>query len=177
MPEEKSALHHEMLLSYRLLFAQSSKSRRIVGRLLSQSSKKASTHTVSGITDDADPFLSTICTTPLLSHWRHFSFTRQNLLPGTIFPPSTLDIHGQLQECDTYSARDDFPVFGSRLLQLQRYNMRQQPSRVRDLWRDRRNPLQWYTFWAVLWIGGVTIILAVLQLLVGIVQIYVSVRS
>lgn len=28
---------------------------------------------------------------------------------------------------------------------VQQYNPRQQPSRVRDLWRDRRNPLQWYS--------------------------------
>jgi hypothetical protein len=48
--------------------------------------------------------------------------------------------------------------------------MRQQPSKVTDLWRDRRNPLQWYTFWAVLWVGGASIVLAVLQLVVSLVQ-------
>ncbi|KAH8703632.1 hypothetical protein BGW36DRAFT_443975 [Talaromyces proteolyticus] len=185
--EEESALHREILLSYRLLFGQSSSSRKLLGQLLSQSSTKASkkysqrSSTISSvITDDNDPFLVTICTTPLLSHWRFLGFTGLNkastLLPGTIFPSSALDINGQLQESDTYSVRNDFPVFGPRLLILQRYNMRQQPSRVRDLWRDRRNPLQWYTFWAVLWIGGVSIILAVLQVLVGVAQIYLAAR-
>ncbi|KAJ5817136.1 hypothetical protein N7447_009369 [Penicillium robsamsonii] len=37
--------------------------------------------------------------------------------------------------------------------------------------RPRRNPLQWYTFWAVLLVGGLANILAVLQLLVAIVAL------
>lgn len=184
-----------MLLSYRLLFGQSSRSRKQINKELSQLSKRASKtkhcHSTSKyqqpstspsnvITTHIDPFLFTICTIPLHSRLRFFSFTSQkkhyDLLPGALFPSSALDIHDQLQECDTYSACDDFPVFGHRLLKLQRYSMRQQPSRVRDLWRDRRNPLQWYTFWAVLWIGGLTSALAVLQLVVGVVQIAVTIR-
>ena len=85
-----------------------------------------------------------------------------------------LDISHQLIQPDTYSSRDDFPHFGSRLLAVQQYNLRQQPSRVRDLWRDRRNPLQWYTFWAVLWVGGITTVLGILQLAAGITQAYYS---
>lgn len=116
-----------------------------------------------------------------MKHWNSLSFFRRekhlSLLPSSIFPFSALDIDNQLQESDIYSVRDDFPILGARLLILQHYNMRQQPSRVRDLWRDRRNPLQWYTFWAVLWIGGVTIVLAVLQVLVGVVQISLAGRS
>lgn len=194
-PAEKSALHREVLLSYRLLFGQSSRSRKQIKKELSQLSKRASKtkncHSTSTyqhpstspsnvITTHIDPFLFTICTIPLHSRLRFFSFTSQkkhyDLLPGALFPSSALDIHDQLQECDTYSACDDFPVFGHRLLKLQRYSMRQQPSRVRDLWRDRRNPLQWYTFWAVLWIGGLTSALAMLQLVVGVVQIAVTIR-
>lgn len=194
-PKEQSALHREVLLSYRLLFGQSSRSRKQVGKELSHLSKTVSKtqncHSITNsqhpstsssnvITTHIDPFLSTICTMPLLSRLRFFSSTSQkkhyDLLPGALFPSSALDIHDQLQECDTYSACDDFPIFGHRLLKLQRYSMRQQPSRVRDFWRDRRNPLQWYTFWAVLWIGGLTSALAVLQLVVGVVQIAVTIR-
>lgn len=193
--EEKSALYREVLLSYRLLFGQSASSRKLFTQLHGQSFKRASTtyghHILADYQDSAnscgdatadeiDPFLYTICTTPLNSHLRYSHIigwkTSSTLLPGEIFPSSALDHNGQLQESDTYSGRDDFPIFGPRLLALQRYNMRQQPSRIRDFWRDRRNPLQWYTFWAVLWIGGASIILAVLQLVVGIVQIYYTVR-
>jgi len=74
-----------------------------------------------------------------------------------------------------YSAELDFPILGSRLLRIQAFNLRQQPRRIRDLWRDRRNPLQWYTFWAVLIIGGATILLGVLQLLVSTAQLVTSI--
>ncbi|KAH0556662.1 hypothetical protein GP486_005534 [Trichoglossum hirsutum] len=188
-PQEPSALYREVLLSYRLLFGQSLSSHKLLDQLLSQSSSSTATanhhrsHSPSSsdaIIDDIDPFLPTICTSPLLSRWSYLSFTHRKkpspLFPGTIFPSSVLDLNDQLQESDTYSARDDFTFFGPRLLTLQRYNMRQQPSKMKDLWRDRRNPLQWYTFWAVLWIGGATLVLGLLQLLVGIAQTYLAAR-
>lgn len=75
--------------------------------------------------------------------------------------------HGKLVEQDVYSTSLDFPLLGPRLLRLQDFDARQQPVRVRDLWRDRRNVTQWYTFWAVLVVGGLTIVLGILQLLVA----------
>jgi len=57
----------------------------------------------------------------------------------------------------------DFPYLGERLLQLQRYVTAQQPYGWAALWRDRRNASTWWTFWAVLFIGGVTIILSLTQ--------------
>jgi sterol desaturase/sphingolipid hydroxylase (fatty acid hydroxylase superfamily) len=82
----------------------------------------------------------------------------------------------ELIESNTYSARDDFPVFGQRLLALQRYNRRHQPSKITDLWRNRQNPLQWYTFWAVLVVGGSGLLLAILQLIIGVLQLVYTIR-
>jgi hypothetical protein len=45
------------------------------------------------------------------------------------------------------------------------------------LWRDRRNPLQWYTFWAVLVVGGVSILLSFLQLVVSVAQLVVAIKT
>jgi hypothetical protein len=73
-----------------------------------------------------------------------------------------------IQQSDVYSARDYFPRLEPRLIKLQQFNTRQRPSKLTDLWHDRRNPLQWYTSWAVLLVGGVANILAALQLLVSI---------
>lgn len=70
-----------------------------------------------------------------------------------------------------YRSRDDFPLLGDRLLALQTYSNRLQPNKLRDLWRDRRNPLQWYTFWAVLLIGGGSLIASILQLVVSIAML------
>lgn len=154
--DDLSSVHREVLLSYRLLFAQSARSRKLIKKHLGELPSNL----------DVDPLLVTLCCTPLKS------LHGNSRIPNRIFPYSTLNEDGTLQQSDTYSIRDDFPSFGSRLLALQRYNLRQQPSRVKDFWRDRRNPLQWYTFWAVLWVGGISIVLGALQLLVGIAQLY-----
>ncbi|KAK3987107.1 hypothetical protein QBC44DRAFT_209671, partial [Cladorrhinum sp. PSN332] len=154
-------LYREVLLSYQILFGQSPKSRNLALQNLS--------HSPDGIAPgDVDPFLLSICTSQLTSWW---PWNRRPIIPGTLFPVSVLDFDNNLQERDTYSAQDDFPVFGRRLLKLQRYNLRQRPSKWKDLWRDRRNLLQWYTFWAVFWVGGLGILLATLQLFVGAAQL------
>lgn len=153
---DASAVHREILLSYRLLFAQSSHSRRLITHQLQRLQSQPG----------LDPVLTTLCTVPLRSLQ-----CGPKRLPD-IFPYSTMDVNGRLQESSTYSVHEDFPCFGSRLLSLQRFSSRQQPSRVKDLWRDRRNPLQWYTFWAVLVVGGISIVLSILQLLVGVAQLY-----
>ncbi|KAL3952367.1 hypothetical protein ACCO45_012310 [Purpureocillium lilacinum] len=186
LAQDQSALYREVLLSYRLLFGQTPSARRLVAQLLSQQSSATSNAAESpmdshmnGITD---PFLRIICTLPVQSPWWYLTFNRRRAntrrwLPGNIFPDSALDINNELQESDTYSAKHDFPVFGGKLLTLQSYNMRQQPRRVKDLWLDRRNPLQWYTFWAVLWVGGAGIVLAILQVVVGVAQLVYAARS
>lgn len=175
---EPASIYQEVLLSYRLLFGQTHKSRKLLGQILHHlpSDPEADTsRIVGGLQEDMlDTFLETLCTSPLHSG-RCFSGLSLGKKPrphirGDLFPSSSLNVHDELIESDTYSARDDFPTFGLRLLALQRHNMRRQPSKVTDLWRDRRNPLQWYTFWAVIWVGGGAIVLALLQLVVAVVQ-------
>lgn len=161
-----SVIHREVLLTYRLLFGQSSESRDLACGFLDALKKTA---------QDVDPFLETLCTAAhSSSFWWQMPFLRprNGILPGELFPASAIDAQGAFIESGSYSAQLDFPIFGSRLLALQNYNLRQQPNKVRDLWRDRRVPLQWYTFWAVIWVGGLSIILSVLQLGVSIAQLY-----
>lgn len=140
-------------MSYRLLFGQSRSSRGLAKTLLRK------------IEDDRDydPLLAHLCS--------QGSKDVIKALPETFWPVSCRSFENLLQEVDSYSSRDDFPILGSRLAVIQEFNLRQQPSRLWDLWKDRRSPLQWYTFWAVLVIGGLTIILTILQLIVGIIQV------
>ncbi|KAI1313743.1 hypothetical protein F5Y03DRAFT_390044 [Xylaria venustula] len=146
-------LSQEVLMSYRLLFGQSRASRKLARSLLQKL----------GTNRDHDHLLAHLCTKSLKEVAK--------ALPGEFWPISCRGFDNAVQEVDAYSFRDDFPMLGCRLAVIQEFNLRQQPSKLRDLWRDRRNPLQWYTFWAVLVVGGVSIILAILQLVVGIIQI------
>lgn len=125
-----------------------------------------------------DPFLKELCTLSLHTGWCCLGLGKspQPALAPHLFPTSSLNAHDELIESDTYSASDDFPTFGARLLALQHYNMRRQPSKMTDLWRDRRNPLQWYTFWAVIWVGMAGITLGLLQLLTGVVQMVYAIH-
>jgi hypothetical protein len=104
----------------------------------------------------------------------HYDSTIRNL-DQTFWPVTCRDFQGSLLEQGSYSSQDDLPFFGQRLANLQQFTRRQQPSKLADLWRDRRNPLQWYTFWAVLIVGGISITLSILQLLVGIAQLAIAI--
>ncbi|KAH8729310.1 hypothetical protein BGZ61DRAFT_446143 [Ilyonectria robusta] len=144
-------LSQEVLMSYRLLFGQCRAARRLGETLLQQMEAK----------HGYDQLLACLCTKPRGDVAKK--------LPGSFWPLSCRDFNDVLQEVDSYSSRDDFPMLGSRLAVIQEFNLRQQPSKLRDLWRDRRNPLQWYTFWAVLVVGGLSIFLSSLQLVVAII--------
>ena len=154
------------MLSYRLLFGQDCKSRRLahgeVSRLKNSYAKQK-----------IDTMLLDLCERKY-EHgslwWKSYDKVLQSY-PSEIWPITCRTMEGHLQQSDVYNARDDFPRLGPRLIKLQQFSLRQSPSKLTDLWRDRRNPLQWYTFWAVLLVGGVANILAALQLAVSIAQL------
>lgn len=155
-------LNQEILMSYRVLFAQTRSSQRLVGAALKLLKSQEPQH--------YDSLLDLVCATPLQALVQN-DLGRHPML----WPVSCRTFEDVLQEQDTYSSQDDFPLFGQRLAKLQEFNLRQQPSRLRDLWRDRRNPLQWYTFWAVLLVGGFSLRLGVLSLGVAVAQLVTAV--
>ncbi|KAG8161272.1 hypothetical protein KVR01_009536 [Diaporthe batatas] len=155
-------LSQEILMSYRILFAQTRGSRRLAGIALEGLQSENPHH--------YDSLLELVCTAPLKALVED-DLGRHPML----WPVSCRTFEDVLQEQDTYSSQDDFPLLGQRLVKLQEFNLRQQPSRLRDLWRDRRNVLQWYTFWAVLVVGGFSLLLALLSLGVAIAQLITSV--
>ena len=65
----------------------------------------------------------------------------------------------------------DFTFFGERLLDLQHYVVEQTADSWRTLWRDRRDMNRFRTLWAVLIIGIATIVLAVIQVILGAAQV------
>ncbi|KAI4185605.1 MAG: hypothetical protein LQ348_004347 [Seirophora lacunosa] len=63
-----------------------------------------------------------------------------------------------------------FPHYEHRIRELRAYMDSQQPKGLRALWRDRRNSYTFYTFWLVILIGIVTVVLAVGSLATSIAQ-------
>lgn len=166
-PEDRDqccvSLEQEVILSYRLLFGQDGKSRKVAREEICRLKNSCAKQNV-------DDLLSDLCERKYeygRLWWKTYDKTLLSY-PSDIWPITCRTMEGHLQQSNVYSARDDFPRLGPRLIRLQQFNSRQRPSKLTDLWRDRRNPSQWYTFWAVLLVGGVANILAALQLLVAI---------
>lgn len=155
------SLEQEIILSYRLLFGQDGKSRIVAREEVCKLKNSCANESV-------DAMLLDLCERKYeygSLWWKTYDKVLQSY-PSEIWPITCRTMEGHLLQSDVYSARDDFPRLGRRLIKLQQFNSRQRPSKLTDLWRDKRNPLQWFTFWAVVIVGGVANILAALQLLV-----------
>ncbi|KAI9719974.1 MAG: hypothetical protein M1812_003099 [Candelaria pacifica] len=80
------------------------------------------------------------------------------------------------KERSAYHLPQHFPILRFKIAVLKAQLSVSKAKGWRELWRDRRDSTNWYTFWAVLIIGGVGILLSFLQVLVGITQIVITVR-
>ena len=94
-------------------------------------------------------------------------------------PEGFFDIFASLPFPDTrprpqYNVNKDFPLYGERLLTLRSLL---KPKGLRELWKDKRDSLQWYTFWAVVFLGITGVILGLLQFGLAIVQAYASMAA
>lgn len=71
----------------------------------------------------------------------------------------------------------EYPIYYERLRTLRCYMDAQQPDGWRALWRDKRNPNAYYTFWIAISFGLLSILLAFLALAAAIVQAYSQITS
>ncbi|KAI1205234.1 uncharacterized protein F4807DRAFT_291243 [Annulohypoxylon truncatum] len=78
------------------------------------------------------------------------------------------------KERQVYSANEDLPFFGDKLLRVQIYMSQMRPTGIRDLWMDRRSKHTWWTFWAVIVIGIPSLLVSILQCILAGVQISVA---
>jgi len=146
--EDVDAFLLELLRSYRLLFGQDKASRKLF----------KSTNPFSGIPlEGEDPVLGRLCGRKILE------------LPEHPF--------ANLTDRDYYRLHRDFPFLRSRIITLKRLLDAGKPRGWKELWWDRRNAGQWYTFWAVIIIGGAGIVLAALQVALSAAQLAVSFKT
>ncbi|QPC78202.1 hypothetical protein HYE68_008954 [Fusarium pseudograminearum] len=70
-----------------------------------------------------------------------------------------------------YNLQADFPILGAKLRFLAQEVQSQEPKSLRQLWKDKRNTLQWWTFWAVIIFGGVATLLSLIQTILAGLQL------
>jgi hypothetical protein len=70
-----------------------------------------------------------------------------------------------------------FPLFETRLRQLRHYMDSQKPRGLRQLWKDNRDSLNYYTFWGVIIFGVLSVVLAMFSLAVSVAQTVAAFRS
>lgn len=146
------SIHREILLSLRFILGQTRKSRRLAHRLALSSiaAEDPDTAFTALLTGDLDHLLRS----------PSGSFLAEGLTGQDFLTPWT-----------------DFPLLGTRLLEIHQYNEKQRPTKTSKMIRDKRDPARWYTLWVVLLVGGLSIVLSALQLVVGCVQLAYAVKA
>ena len=143
----------EILLSYNLLFGQSRRSRAHAKKFLLT---RTGARPKFDLDDDVDdPLLFTLCT----KKRKH---------------PEIKALHRDLEAINFGDCIpiQEYPFLGERLLKLQRRSMSRHPHGWRRLWNDRRNIGNWFIIWSVMFFGTVTIILALGQDILQVLQIW-----
>jgi len=137
----------EIILSYGLFFRDDRRS-----RLLYQSAERKRASSYNSEASYVDPLLDSLC-----------GFDQ----PTSIF---FLAKPGR----ETYHPTSDFPILKERLLKIHHYINGIEPGRISTLWQDRRDLRLWYTIWAVLIIGGITIIQSFISIFLSATQIAIA---
>ncbi|EFW99309.1 hypothetical protein CMQ_5730 [Grosmannia clavigera kw1407] len=137
----------EVLASFRLLFGQSAKSRRLFRLVYNESMAPFA---------QPDSLLLRLCMDK-----RQAGTTEGAAEAAACLP----------QDRRVYYAARDFPVLYERVELLANELKSAKPTTLRDLVRDRRDTLQFWTFWLVTIFGGASIVLSIVQAALAVIQI------
>ena len=78
---------------------------------------------------------------------------------------------------ESFDAASDFPILSSRLWRVQKHIESIQPNRISSLWRDKRDIMRWYTFWAVVILGSFNILIAMVQAALSAAQVKLAMKA
>jgi hypothetical protein len=141
-----------MLMSYRILFAYSKKSRHLFFRQYEEHQEEP------GLRDGA-AFWAKLLSSPRSK--------QVGSLPRCFWPPAVTDSLGHPVDQEVFDMSCDFTILGKKLELLQNYGLKHHPRKLRDMWYDRRNRQQWVTFWVANIYGGIAILLTLAQVIQG----------
>ncbi|KAL8680265.1 MAG: hypothetical protein Q9224_006956, partial [Gallowayella concinna] len=136
------SMFRETLLSYRVIFGQHHKSRKLFKE---QEQGRASAEGV------VDVLLVDLC-----------SSLRS-------FPDIVVD--GSIDEQPFYDSNLDFPFYGERLEALQQYTRAVKARNLKEVWYDEREPEKWAVLWVAIMIGGASISLSLVQVILAAFQV------
>lgn len=72
---------------------------------------------------------------------------------------------------------ENFKVWRDRLVTLKQVFDEAQPKTISQWWNDRRNGVQWYTFWVAVLVLVLTVLFGFVQSIEGALQVYASFKS
>jgi hypothetical protein len=72
---------------------------------------------------------------------------------------------------------ENFRYWHDRLVILKEVYDEARPNTLSQWWYDRRNGVQWYTFWVALWVLILAVIFGLVQCVEGALQVYKAYNS
>lgn len=89
-----------------------------------------------------------------------------------------LDLDSQVIRCGQLRTEqrqiENFPCWHDRLVIFKQVFDEAEPNTLLQWWHDRRNRVQWYTFWIAVMVLGLTIFFGLVQSVEGALQVYVA---
>jgi hypothetical protein len=86
------------------------------------------------------------------------------------------DLDPEVMECGHLFADErqieSFQYWHDRLVVLKQVYDESRPSTISQWWHDRRNSVQWYTFWVAIVVLALTILFGLIQIIEGALQVY-----
>jgi len=149
--DEAKEYYMEVLLSYRLIFGQDPGS--------AEDFKRRTHLWAPALGELSDPILAILC--------------GENWESEKAYP-----IYYEIEAGDTaerYSPSEDFPYLGKRLLKIQGYVNDYRPNNLRQLWHNQMNKWNWLMSWVVVILGCLSLLFAILQTILQLVQLIYSV--
>ena len=140
--EDITNILQEILLSYRLLFGQHGPSRKLFPKLYNSTTRLR----------EPDQLLPKLC---MLKNIKKTSELQAFTLPD---PP-------------IYYAAQHFPMLSTKVEILANELKDSRPTSFKELLHDRRDTLQYWTFWLVSIFGGTSIILSLMQVVLQMVEL------
>jgi len=72
---------------------------------------------------------------------------------------------------------ESFSYWRDRLVVLKQVYDESRPNTIAQWWHDRRNGVQWYTFWVAMLVLFLTVFFGLVQSIEGALQVYASFRT